>query len=197
MAPDRAARPEGRPLRLFVAIDVPAEANAAVDAAFDPWRERLPRARWVPDRNRHVTLKFLGKTSPRSAPWVEERVGDAAEATPSFDARLTGVGAFPGSRRARVLWVAIDDGGGAMARVAGALDDALKAEFPPERRAFTPHLTVARSEPPVSLPEAFAQTPIEAVTWQVRHVTLYRSHLGRPAPRYEALRAFPLSAPRG
>ena len=65
MARDRSARPEAKPLRLFVAIEVPDGAKDAVARAFAPWREAHPRARWTPRENQHVTLKFLGRTWPR------------------------------------------------------------------------------------------------------------------------------------
>jgi 2'-5' RNA ligase len=44
----------------------------------------------------------------------------------------------------------------------------------------------------VALPDAFAATDLDPVAWRVDHVTLFRSHLQRPAPRYEALQTFPL-----
>ena len=74
-----------------------------------------------------------------------------------------------------------------------ALDEALRAEFPPERRAFTAHLTVARSDPPIALPAAFAEGEVRSEPFRVSALVLYRSHLQRPAPRYEPLRSFPLS----
>jgi 2'-5' RNA ligase len=51
---------------------------------------------------------------------------------------------------------------------------------------------VARSDPPLKLPTAFSATELESDQWEVDHVTLFRSHLGRPAPRYEALTRVPL-----
>ena len=76
--------------------------------------------------------------------------------------------------------------------MAGALDDGLAKEFAPEKRAFTPHLTVARSDPPLLLPEGFADTELAPVAFTVDHLTLFRSHLRRPAPLYEPLGSFPL-----
>ena len=55
-------------------------------------------------------------------------------------------------------------------------------EFEPEKRAFHPHLTVARSDPPLKLPAAYTSTELESEPWSVDHVVLFRSHLGRPAP---------------
>ena len=192
MARDRAARPEAKALRLFVAVEVPAEARAAIEAAVAPWRERFPRARWAPEDNWHVTLKFLGQTWPRLRTWVEERVGEAAAACAPFETRLTALGAFPERGKARVLWAGLDDDAGAMAALVAALDDALAREFAPETRAFSPHVTVARSDPPLALPDGFRGSSLSPVSFRVAGVTLFRSHLQRPAPRYEPLARFSL-----
>ncbi|MDP9329735.1 MAG: RNA 2',3'-cyclic phosphodiesterase [Actinomycetota bacterium] len=192
MARDRASRPEATPLRLFVAIEIPADAKAAVSAVVEPWRRAFPKARWVPSDNWHVTLKFLGSTWSRLVPWAEEAIGAAAVAAEPFETRVTGVGAFPGHGRARVVWVGLDDARGAMATLAGSLDAALAEEFEPEKRAFRAHLTVARSEPPMHLPEAFAETVLESDPFRVDRLVLLQSYLCRPAPRYEPVKTYGL-----
>ncbi len=193
MARDRASRPEAKPLRLFVAVDVPEDVRDLVQATIAPVRERYPRARWVPKDNQHVTVKFLRSTWPRLVEWVHESVASAAAGIEPFQTRVTAVGAFPSARRARVLWAGVDDPDGRMAAIAAALDEALAAEFTPEKRAFTAHLTVARFDPPVPLDaEAMAGANIGSQPFPVDRLVLYRSHLRRPAPVYESLAEFPL-----
>jgi RNA 2',3'-cyclic 3'-phosphodiesterase len=190
MARDRAGRPEARSLRLFVAFDVSPAAVDAVGRAIEPWKEEFPAARWVATENWHVTLKFLGQTWPRLERWVRERVGEAAGGTHPVSTRLTGLGSFPSPARGRVLWAGLDDEAGDLARIASSLDRVLEREFRPERRPFSAHLTVARSDPPVRLPPSFAETPLEPVAFTVDRLVLFRSHLRRPAPRYEPLETF-------
>ena len=192
MARDRAARPEAKPLRLFVAVTIPAAAGADVDAAVAPWRAAFPRARWVPPENRHVTLKFLGRTYPRLLDWVPERLGEVARGVAPFTTCVAGLGCFPSPVRARVLWAGLEDAQGRLAGLAGAVDDALAREFEPERRAFAAHLTVARSDPPLRLPEDFGTAPLRSDPFEVREIVLFRSHLRRPAPVYEPIGRFPL-----
>ena len=193
MARDRASRPEARPLRLFVAVDIAEDAKALAAGAIAPWRERFPKARWVPAENWHVTLKFLGSTWPRLVDWVTGTVATVAAAHGPFEISLDGLGSFPSARRARVVWVGLADPSGGLAALAGALADGLATEFEPERRAFTAHLTVARSDPPVTLPEEFAATELRSEPFAIDRLVIYRSHLQRPAPRYEPLQAFPLA----
>ena len=190
MARDRASRPEAKPLRLFVAVEVPQEVRDALAEAVAPLRERFPKARWVPEGNQHLTLKFLGSTYPRLVEWVTSTVGEVASAQGAFETRLVGLGAFPNARRARVLWAGLDDAGSSLAAIAGALDEALAREFKIEKRAFTPHLTVARFEPRVAVDPIDVE--FESEPFQIDRLVLFRSHLRRPAPVYEPLERFAL-----
>ena len=191
MGRNRAARPEAKPLRLFVAIEIPEAVKDVVQEAFASWREEFPKARWVPRENLHVTLKFLGRTWPRLTDWVPKRIEEAVAEFEPFDTRLVGVGSFPSAKRGRAIWGGFDDAE-PMGELAGGIDSALVDEFEPEKRPFHPHLTVARSDPPLKLPAAYTSTELESEPWSVDHVVLFRSHLGRPAPRYEPLARFPL-----
>lgn len=195
MGRDRAARPEAEALRLFVAVDVSPEAAEAVERAAAAWQERLGAGRWVPRGNWHVTLKFLGRTWPRLLTWVEESCRAAAAEVGPFDVSLGGMGVFPGASRARVLWVGLDDRGGELVALARGLDERLASEFPPEKRDLTPHLTVARFNPPVPFrehAEAVAAVRLEAPPFTIDRLTLYRSHLSPRGARYEAVGEFPL-----
>jgi 2'-5' RNA ligase len=192
MGCDRAARPEAKPLRLFVAIEIPDHAKDVAEEAFAPWRDAFPKARWVPRENMHVTLKFLGRTWPRLVDWVPERIEEAAAGSEPFETRLLGVGSFPSAKRGRAIWAGFEDDQGRLTELAGGIDAALEDEFEPEKRPFHAHLTMARSDPPLKLTAAYTSTELVSEPWTVVHVTLFRSHLGRPAPRYEPLERFPL-----
>jgi 2'-5' RNA ligase len=193
MTRDRSQRPEAKALRLFVAVEVSEEAKAAAADAVAGLRSRFPKARWAPPENQHVTLKFLGQTWPRLEGWVRERVADAVSTRRPFEVRLDRLGAFRSPGNARVLWIGlVDEPAGSLSGTATALEEALATEFPPERRPFAAHLTLARSDPPLALGREDLEVPVEPVTWSTDHVTLFRSHLRRPAPRYEVLDRFPL-----
>jgi 2'-5' RNA ligase len=186
--PDRPAR-----LRLFIAIDVPPVVRALVAEAIAPWRARFQDGRWVPADNWHVTLAFLGSTAPDLLAWISSAVASVGESTAAFGSRVEGLGAFRSVRRARVLWAGLHDDDGAMAELATDLGAALRSEFTPERRGLTPHLTVARFDPPVELGEDLHRVVLRSESFEVDRLTLYRSHLRRPWPVYEPLAVFPLS----
>ena len=197
---DERRPPAGR--RLFVAVEVPPVVHDAVDEALEPWRG-TPGARWVPRERRHVTVRFLGKVAPDAVDGVARAVGACAAATAPVDTRLTGLGAFPSPRRARVLWAGVDDGAGRLAGLGLTLDGALAAGIRPEMpemrpemrpeirteaRAFRPHLTVARCDRPARLPDEYAATLLGPVGFRVASLVLFESVPGGRGPRrYEAV----------
>lgn len=185
-------------LRLFVAASVPAGLAASIEAAIDPWKAAVPGARWTPPERHHLTLRFLGSTEPERVPWIEDRLAEGAARCRPFDVVVRGLGAFPSPRRARVLWVGLDDAEGRLADLAGAVQEAIVAEYPPDRRSFGPHVTVARCDPPAALPMREVAANLDIGSLGVGEVSLVRSHLGA-RPRYETLARFPLGvghAPR-
>jgi 2'-5' RNA ligase len=185
---DRPTRP-----RLFIAVDVPPDVRGLVDDVITPWRARFPSGRWVPTDNWHVTLVFLGATSPDLVGWITSSLTDVAAATHPFGCRVEGLGAFRSMRRARVLWAGLRDDDETMARLADRLGAALAREFTPERRELTPHLTVARFDPPVELGEDLGRVILRSEPFEVDRITLYRSHLRRPWPVYEPVAVFPFA----
>lgn len=195
MSRDRGSRPGAKPLRLFVAVDVPEPIRLSVRRAVEPLRERFPRARWVPTPNQHITLKFLGPTWPRLLGWVTHAVEEVAARHASFETHVGSLGAFPIDRRARVLWAAMDDTAGRFAAIASDLEEALAKEVPREKRVFRPHLTVARFQPPVDVGDLLVEAGIGSDRFPVDRIVLYQSTLRRPAPVYEALAACPLGGP--
>lgn len=197
MGRDRASRPEAKPVRLFLAADIPVGHRRAVEQVIEPWRERLPGGRWDPPEKWHVTLKFLGRTWPRLVEWVRDSSAAAAASVEPFEATLGHLGVFPSPRRARVLWMELEDPADGLRRLASGLEEQLAAEFERERRPFTPHLTVARFRPPVRIPEPDELTAASAAAppFEVDRLILYRSHLlGPRGSRYEAVGEFALGA---
>jgi 2'-5' RNA ligase len=193
MARDRAARPEAKPVRLFAAVDIPDKAKAEIERAVEPWHDLFPKARWVRPENWHVTVKFMGRTYPRLVDWVHESCRAAAARIRPFRVELDGVGVFPRPTSARVFWVGLDDEDGGLSALASALDGELEKEFPPEKRGFTAHLTVARFNPTVKVDAArLEETAVDPSPFRVGELVLFQSHLSPKGARYEPLERFPL-----
>jgi len=56
----------------------------------------------------HLTLRFLGATTPERLAAVEEAVRAAARATGPLSISIRGAGAFPSPAHPRVLWLRIE-----------------------------------------------------------------------------------------
>jgi 2'-5' RNA ligase len=95
----------------------------------------------------HLTLQFLGDTNETDVPEIGRALVAAAEGHGPFELRYGGLGAFPEPARARVVWAAVrtPDGPGPLADLAAAVGGALgPLGFPPEARAWHPHVTLGR-----------------------------------------------------
>jgi RNA 2',3'-cyclic 3'-phosphodiesterase len=184
-------------LRLFVAVLVPSDAADAIARALDPWRPRVPEARWVAAADRHVTVRFLGPTPRGEVPWICERLSRVAAACPGFRTRVSGLGTFPGSRRkARVLWAGLDDPMHGFTCISSEAARALGERFPNESRAYTPHITLARSARPIRLAPALLETPVASPSFAVEEISLMRGRVeaDRSNTRYERMRSFRLAS---
>jgi 2'-5' RNA ligase len=138
-------------VRLFVALQIPPAVRKNLAEFLATLRAISSQPRWVRTENLHVTLKFIGEVST-------EKLGDiraalsAVHSDQAVALDFRGVGFFPNENRPRVFWAGIEASAN-LAGLAGDIDRALeKLGVPPEKRPFSPHLTLARFEPP-GLPE--------------------------------------------
>src|SRR5579864_3087130 len=130
-------------MRIFIALDIPAEIRARMLEYLERTRPLAPEARWARPEGLHVTLKFIGETSDQRV----EEIKSALESvkTTSFAVNFWNVGFFPNPRSPRVFWIGVE-GGEELSRLAAAIDRQTgDLGFPREERAYHPHLTLARS----------------------------------------------------
>jgi 2'-5' RNA ligase len=181
-------------VRCFVAIPLPADVRVQAAVVQAALRRNAPAAdvRWTAPASLHVTLRFLGDVAADRLPAVCEVVLAAAAAVPPPPLALAGVGAFPSPRRARALWLGVQDDTGSLVRVAEALERGIRAlGFAPEERPFTAHVTLGRvRRPPRGADLRGAVAASAAATagaWTPAAVVLYQSHLGQGGAVHEAL----------
>lgn len=188
--------------RSFVALLLNEEARTAVAAEIERLRPLSRAVAWVPARNLHITLRFLGEQGEPALEQARGALQEAAAATTPFTLGLHGLGAFPGFERPRILWAGVAQGAlevrELQARVERTLEERGIAREP---RPWHPHLTIGRvfderrwrreTSPDLrqavaragSLP--FASVPITAVS-------LMRSDLSPLGARYTEVAAVPL-----
>jgi len=91
----------------------------------------------------HITIRFLGNIMPTMVEKIFEEMKKVQFAP--FNVRINGLGAFPDLRYSRVVWAGITEGADQLKNVFNQLEPRLKRlGFTPDRKGFSPHLTIAR-----------------------------------------------------
>ena len=157
--------------------------------------------RWVRPEGIHLTLKFLGDMHADQIDTIAQAIRDATAGVAPFRVSYGGLGCFPNPRFPRVIWIGVDDPEGSLLRLQKAVETNLSAlGHPPERRAFHPHLTLARTRR-VSKGEQSAlgnlveRTQVDRLgDMLVREISLMRSELRPSGAVYTQLAAASLRA---
>jgi len=191
-------------IRAFVAVVLDEGVRSAVAATIERLRPLGSAVAWVPPRNLHVTLHFLGDQSEEHLAEAEAALADAAAGSAPLDVTFHGIGAFPGLERPRILWVGLAHGALEVRRLQARVTDALAVRgFGKEEHAWHPHLTIGRvhderrwrreTGPPLRSALAQAATTTFG-TQRVAEVALMRSELSPAGARYTLRRALSLGA---
>ena len=189
-------------IRSFVAIELPEEAREGLARL----RKELERdehkfVKWVDPRGVHLTLKFLGNIPSKRVAEITEAIEEAVQGISPFRLEISGLGAFPGLRQARVFWVGIGGEVDKLSKLQQNLDSAFAAlGFAKEERSFVPHLTLARIRQGASPLErkSFGELVGSAIFKDKYHIkveaiNLMRSQLTPAGAIYTCLSAVELS----
>lgn len=179
------------PARAFVAVFPPPEVQqAALEAALEAGRSLGDRIRWTRSENVHLTLKFLGDVPEEKLDDVSAALRGLCAGHAPFDSSISGFGAFPNARRARILWAGV--GSEAIVALAADIDAAFEPlGFERERRPYVPHATLGRVRGRPARVELPPTVPGETV-FQIRRVELMESTLSAGGSLYETLEYFAL-----
>ena len=182
-----------RPWRCFLAVPIPESLRASLTDAVATMRTD-PRIevewRFADPGGWHVTLAFLGATQAGAVGPLVDNVAASLRELEPFDVATGGLGGFPSSRHARVLWYGVSDPDRRLRELAQVVQSAAGLD---DGAPFRPHITLARARDRRGADAAElmdAQIPAGSVV--VEGVTLFRSHLGRGPARYEILAEVPL-----
>lgn len=189
-------------LRTFIALDISPDIQQAIQHHVDTLRKAVGDSiRWVPVKNIHLTLKFLGDVSPADVDALTRMLRTEADACPSFDFTVGGLGSFPSPRRARVLWVGIQAPAELEALQRGIESAAVRLGFESDPRLFSPHLTLGRVRDRIAasdqqrIQKTLEESKIDSLgTARVDSVHLYKSDLKPGGPVYTKLFSAPLKA---
>ena len=139
-------------VRLFVALQIPDSIRNDYVKLIDDLRRFDAKAapkkpKWVRPENLHVTLKFVGHTDPAKLDSIRAALVKV-RSPQEVHLHFRNIGFFPSAKRPRVIWGGMESSEN-LAPLAHAVDEQIATlGFPAEERAFTPHLTLARLDPP-------------------------------------------------
>lgn len=139
-------------LRCFLALlpDSATRKNlSSLRSAHDEAPANPRGLRWIDAASLHLTLRFLGETTPAQVDFLQHMLPTLAQSLCTLDARRCAI--WPNRARPRLLVLEL----GAAPDVATTAHAcellARKAGFAPEPRAFRPHVSLARLRPGCAL----------------------------------------------
>ena len=188
-------------LRAFIAVEIPPEIHQAIEKKTAPLRAALNTSlvRWVPSANIHLTLKFLGDTSPTNVEMLTQMLSVEMNQHQSFALEFGGLGVFPQPKRPRVIWIGIQAPAGLEALQHSIEAAATKMGYPVEKRPFSPHLTIGRVKQNVNstgiqkIRATLEETQVGSLgNTQVTAVHLFKSNLKPTGAVYTRLFSVPL-----
>ena len=182
--------------RLFIGIPAGREIQAILfDIQSSIIRHNSRQIRWIPSKNIHITLSFLGNVHLDNIPKLTKALEDALDLA-HLRISIEKTGVFPSPNFPKILWLGVGRGKQKMMTLHEQIDEEV-APFKAGRKkyGFIPHITigrVARSYGKIDfLPFLeYVYSPIEL---DINSVALYESQLSPNGAVYKVLTKFPLN----
>lgn len=183
-------------IRSFIAVELPDDLKLAMFRLQERLKagSRAP-VKWVSPENTHLTLKFLGNIDTVVVDDVRGALREAARGIPAIRLGAGGLGVFPHKNRVQVVWVGLTGELEKLQELQQRIDKELTPlGFPVEKRAFSPHLTIARLRDRATVSDCqnmgrlVEQTDFKNnLEFVVKSVSLMKSQLTREGPVYTRL----------
>jgi len=177
-------------IRTFIAIELDESIKESLTKLQERLKGQVPQGsvRWVRPEGVHLTLKFLGDVPADQIGEITKALERSCQGFAPFSLLCGGLGCFPNLKRPRVMWVGIQEETGTLSQLKEAIEENVAPlGYPPEKRKFSPHLTLGRVQRRVSsgdrhrLGELVGASEIGTLSqMQVKSVNLMRSDL-RPS----------------
>ena len=131
-------------VRAFLSIDIEDKALLSkIQEIQQKLDQTAAKMKIVENENIHFTLRFFGDTPLSRLDQIKTRL-DEINFIP-FEIKVAGVGSFPNRRRPRIIWIGVTQNASEVIKLKSEIDSSLvDVGYPPERRKYTPHATIAR-----------------------------------------------------
>ena len=185
-----------------MAVNCPARFVDDLATRLDAWRRELPLA-WTSARNWHLTLMFLGEWPTAHLPALRAGLAEEVAGWAPFTVQPGAVDAFPSLKAPRVLFLQfLPLAGGPLHALAAGVRARVESVWPAgpqDRKAFKPHLTLARIKDPLSRDQREILGRIDLGAWPAQPIDTVRlvaSELRPQGARHVDQAVLPLG-PRG
>jgi 2'-5' RNA ligase len=186
-------------LRSFLAIELPEFILNRIGEVQKDLKSSRADVRWVNPEKIHLTLKFFGDIEESEIDPIVKSIEEPVRTTSPIFIMVRGMGAFPGLKNPRVIWVGLHDEKKVLVSFQNRIERELeKIGFPPEGRPFQPHLTLGRMKSNRGKDELARgmerHREEEFGHFQVEKVILFMSDLKPTGPIYTPLREMRLGS---
>ncbi len=174
--------------RLFIGLRPPAPIRTQLLAGMGG----IPGARWQSDAQLHLTLRYVGEVERPLAEDIALALGQVHG--PQIEVSLSGTGQFESRGRPNAIWAGVRPHD-ALAQLHRKLDQAMvRLGLEPERRAYLPHITLARLNGPANIADRYLadHAGLTSPPFVFTHMMLFESTLGGEGANYEAVARYPL-----
>ncbi|MEZ0243765.1 MAG: RNA 2',3'-cyclic phosphodiesterase [Sphingomonas sp.] len=174
--------------RLFVGLRPPAAIRERLLASMGG----IPGARWQSDAQLHITSRYIGEVDRLVAEDIAIALGHLH--FPAFEVSLSGVGQFESRGRPNAVWAGIRPHDMAV-QLHHKIDQAMvRLGLEPERRAYLPHITLARMNGYAGIADRFLadHAGLSSEPFGFTHFTLFESHLASEGAIYETVERYKL-----
>ncbi|GAE25784.1 2'-5' RNA ligase [Halalkalibacter wakoensis JCM 9140] len=170
----------------FLAVPLSDELKKQINESVS--KADWPFKSWVHEQDLHLTLVFLGACTEDQLKDVKKVCNEVVSTWNPFSLELTSFGTFGQKEHPRVFWIGVRE----EQKLAGLQHELFRAcsqlGFELDKRAFSPHITVARKW--VSKETYVAQeNPTKGQRWSIDNIVLYKSVVTE-TPKYKVEQNF-------
>lgn len=172
-------------MRLFFALPLPDELKTRL-ADFQRRSKALGvPASWPEPQGLHLTLAFLGELEETCVPSLLDVARCAGVSSAAFTLRTATLGGFPSDRRARIVWLGVEEEPRLDALCARLRQDLKLAGHAFDEKPFRAHLTLTRLKNATDI-GLLGEAP-EPCSFAVRELVLFQSVTTTAGARYRRL----------
>jgi len=132
-------------MRAFIGIDFDRKLKNEIADLQQRLKCYAQKGRWKYVDNFHLTLKFLDEINATQRAQIDAAMKQVCAGCKPFNLTVTGLGIFNGQDSIRVLWLGLAGDLRELQHLHKEIDAVLAPiGFPPERRRFTPHVTLGQ-----------------------------------------------------